>query len=123
MLSPRNPSSPMRGKTQSSKVFSSHSSAWGWSSLTTNAWIDSRSRSCSSVKMKCGRLAAWSGLRIGSAAGMDLTLTLALDQLQHRGGREPLRSGLMLIVALTAPESASPPFDEAVAELAAHQHG
>ena len=47
----------------------SHSSAWGLSSLTTKAWIDSRSRSCSSVKMKCRRLAAKSGLRT-SAAGV-----------------------------------------------------
>ncbi len=60
----------MRGKIQSSKVVRSHSSAWGASSFTTNAWIDSRRRSCSSVKMKCGRLAPWSGLRMGSAALM-----------------------------------------------------
>ncbi len=60
----------MRGKTQSSNVLRSHSSAWGASSLTTNAWIDSRSRSWSSVKMKCRRLASWSGFRTGEAADM-----------------------------------------------------
>ena len=43
----------MRGKTAESKVFSSHSSAWGASSLATKRAIDSRSRSWSSVKMKC----------------------------------------------------------------------
>ena len=43
----------MRGNTQSGKVVSSHSSACGRSSLSTNVWIDSRSCSCSSVKMKC----------------------------------------------------------------------
>ena len=55
---PSKPSSPMRLKTQSSKVVSSHSSAWGRSSLITNARIDSRSCSCSSVKMKCRRFVA-----------------------------------------------------------------
>ena len=43
----------MRAKTESGNVVSSHSSACGASSLITNAWIDSRSASCSSVKMKC----------------------------------------------------------------------
>ena len=33
----------MRRKTESGNVVSSHSSACGASSLTTNAWIDSRS--------------------------------------------------------------------------------
>ena len=58
----------MRGKTQSSNVDSSHFSACGRSSLTTNEWIDSRSCSCSSVKMKWRREAAWSGLRTSVAA-------------------------------------------------------
>ena len=79
--SPRKPSSPIRGNTESGNVVSSHSSACGASSLITKLWIDSRSASCSSVKMKCRRGAAWSGfwtsvaaiasayaLRIGSAA-------------------------------------------------------
>ena len=48
----------MRGKTESGKVVSSHSSACGASSFITNAWIDSRSASCSSPKMKCLRGAA-----------------------------------------------------------------
>ena len=53
----------MRAKTESGKVVSSHSSACGASSLTAKLRIDSRSASCSSVKMKCLRLAAKSGLR------------------------------------------------------------
>src|SRR5215212_12204097 len=52
MVRPRYPSSPIRGKTRSGNVVSSHSSECGASSLTTKAWIDSRSCSCSSVKMK-----------------------------------------------------------------------
>ena len=53
----------MRVKTESGNVVSSHSSAWGASSLMTKLRIDSRSCSCSSVKMKCLRLAAKSGFR------------------------------------------------------------
>src|SRR5436190_1052114 len=45
----------MRENTQSGKVVSSHSSACGASSLTAKLVIDSRSASCSSVKMKCLR--------------------------------------------------------------------
>ena len=60
----------MRRKTESGKVVSSHSSAWGASSLVTNARIDSRSWSCSSVKMKCLRRVAWSGLSTASAVAM-----------------------------------------------------
>ena len=58
----------MRWKTQSGNVVSSHSSACGRSSLTTKLWIDSRSWSCSSVKMKCLREPAWSGFRTSVAA-------------------------------------------------------
>ena len=58
----------MRRKTESGNVVSSHSSACGASSLTTKAWIDSRSASCSSVKMKCRRAAAWSGFWTSVAA-------------------------------------------------------
>ncbi len=65
----------MRRKTESGNVVSSHSSACGASSLTTNEWIDSRNRSCSSVKMKCPRRAPWSGLRSGSAVAMCAKLT------------------------------------------------
>ena len=61
----------MRAKTESGNVVSSHSSACGASSLVTKAWIDSRRRSCSSVKMKCRREAAKSGLRT-SAAGVPM---------------------------------------------------
>ena len=60
----------MRGKTQSGNVVSSHSSACGASSLIAKPRIDSRSSSCSSVKMKCWRLAAKSGLRTASVALM-----------------------------------------------------
>ena len=60
----------MRAKTESGKVVSSHSSACGASSLIAKLRIDSRSASCSSVKMKCLRLAAKSGLRTASAALM-----------------------------------------------------
>ena len=59
----------MRANTESGNVVSSHSSACGASSLVTNARIDSRSRSCSSLKMKCRCDAAKSGLRT-SAAGV-----------------------------------------------------
>ena len=52
----------MRWKTESGNVVSSHSSACGASSLTTNAWIDSRSCSWWSLKMKCLRRDPWSGL-------------------------------------------------------------
>src|ERR671921_251766 len=60
----------MRVNTESGKVLSSHSSACGASSFVTNAWIDSRSWWCSSVKMKCLRWAPWSGLRSASAVAM-----------------------------------------------------
>src|SRR3954449_8617548 len=96
----------MRVNTESGNVVSSHSSACGASSLITNEWIDSRSASCSSLKMKCRRGAAWSGfwtsvaaiagayaLRIGSDA-MDLNTvrygveggiaTIAMDRPQAR---------------------------------------
>src|SRR5260370_11493986 len=57
----------MRWKTESGKVVSSHSSACGASSLIAKLRIDSRSCSCSSVKMKCLREAWKSGLRTLSA--------------------------------------------------------
>src|SRR3954453_360775 len=61
----------MRRKTESGNVVSSHSSACGASSFTTNAWIDSRSCSWWSLKMKCRRRDAWSGLsRAESVAAM-----------------------------------------------------
>ena len=52
----------MRSKTQSSKVSSSQRSAWGASSFSTNEPIDSRSASCSSLKMKCFLAVVNSGL-------------------------------------------------------------
>src|SRR4051794_25821044 len=60
----------MRGKTESGNVDSSHSSAWGRSSRSTNERIESRRASCSSVKMKCLRPVAWSGLRTVSVVAM-----------------------------------------------------
>src|SRR4051795_4928104 len=53
----------MRLKTQSGKVVSSHSSACGASSLRAKLRIDSRSCSCSSLKMKWRLLEPKSGLR------------------------------------------------------------
>src|SRR3954466_5350802 len=58
----------MRSKTQFGKVVSSHSSAWGASSFVAKLRIDSRSASCSSVKMKWRFLESKSGLRTFSAA-------------------------------------------------------
>src|SRR3954447_12741272 len=58
----------MRSNTQFGKVVSSHSSAWGASSLVQKLRIDSRSASCSSVKMKWRFLESKSGLRTFSAA-------------------------------------------------------
>ena len=58
----------MRWKTESGKVVSSHSSACGASSFVAKPRIDSRSWSCSSVKMKCRRRAPKSGLRTSCAA-------------------------------------------------------
>ena len=59
----------MRVKTESGKVVSSHSSACGASSLIAKPRIDSRSSSCSSVKMKCLRLAREVGLEDGVGGG------------------------------------------------------
>ena len=60
----------MRWKTESGKVVSSHSSAWGASSFVDEARIDSRSWSCSSVKMKCLRWAPKSGFSTSAVAAM-----------------------------------------------------
>ena len=64
----------MRSNTQSSKVSSSQRSAWGASSFSTNEPIDSRSASCSSLKMKCFFAAVNSGLMTWSAEAMQGTL-------------------------------------------------
>src|SRR3954454_19278071 len=53
----------MRLKTQLGNVVSSHSAEWGASSFCANLRIDSRSCSCSSVKMKWRLRAPKSGLR------------------------------------------------------------
>ena len=65
----------MRSKTQSSKVSSSQRAAWGASSFSTNEPIDSRSRSCSSVKMKCFRFEPKSGLMTFSAVAMGVRVS------------------------------------------------
>src|SRR5919202_1133667 len=60
----------MRLNTQSGYVSCSHSSACGRSSRSTNDRIDSRSCSCSSVKMKCRRWVPKSGFgAVRSAVG------------------------------------------------------
>src|SRR4051812_48689297 len=60
----------MRSNTQFGKVVSSHSSACGASSFSQKLRIDSRSASCSSVKMKWRFLEPKSGFRIFSAVAM-----------------------------------------------------
>ena len=80
----------MRGKIESGNVVSSHSSAWGANSFLTNAVIDSRSCSCSSVKMKCLRLAPWSGLRTEDGA-VDMGLLLCGDAAVALAGPPPAR--------------------------------
>ena len=66
----------MRRKTESGKVVSSHSSACGASSFLAKARMDSRSWSCSSVKMKCLRLVSKSGLSTFSAVAMRVPLVV-----------------------------------------------
>ncbi len=78
----------MRLKTQSGKVVSSHSSACGWSSFSTNDPIDSRRRSCSSVKMKWRRFDAKSGRMTGAASAAGETAEL-IGSLSSGGGRAP----------------------------------
>ena len=60
------PSSPTRRNTDSSNLSASHRCARGASSFSTNEPIDSRRRSCSSVKMKCFFL----GLEVGLEDGL-----------------------------------------------------
>src|SRR4051812_9027480 len=79
----------MRSNTQFGKVVSSHSSAWGASSFVQKLRIDSRSASCSSVKMKWRFLESKSGLRTFSAAG-----AMAGGDLPRWSGGPPGRSRL-----------------------------
>src|SRR3954466_3555725 len=72
----------MRRKTQSGNVVSSHSSECGASSLVAKLRIDSRSASCSSVKMKWRLEAAWSGLRT-SVAAIKWTVGLPTSSRKH----------------------------------------
>src|SRR3954454_9664356 len=60
----------MRSKTQFGKVVSSHSSACGASSFVAKLRIDSRSASCSSLKMKWRFFDPKSGFRTFSAVAM-----------------------------------------------------
>src|SRR5215212_4793540 len=95
----------MRGNTESGNVDSSHSSAWGASSFVTKAWIDSRRRSCSSVKMKCRCEAAKSGLST-SVAGVPMKVDSRTSHFrwQPRPGTLVYRffGGSRRIVCLTA---------------------
>ena len=82
---------PCAWKTESGNVVSSHSSACGASSLVAKLRIDSRSCSCSSVKMKCLRVAPKSGLRTVSVAAMKVdsrTSHFLRQALERHGGRE-----------------------------------
>src|SRR3954471_24456375 len=79
----------MRSNTQFGKVVSSHSSACGASSLVQKLRIDSRSASCSSVKMKWRFLESKSGLRTFSAA-----VAMAGGDLPRSSDGSPDRSRL-----------------------------
>src|ERR1039457_6070935 len=81
----------MRRKTESGNVVSSHSSAWGASSLMAKLRIDSRSCSCSSVKMKCLRPALKSGFcTLAAVAAMSGgLLVLSLWVVVRGEGGEP----------------------------------
>src|SRR3954470_189490 len=79
----------MRSNTQFGKVVSSHSSAWGASSFVQKLRIDSRSASCSSVKMKWRFLESKSGLRTFSAA-----VAMAGGDLPRSSDGSPDRSRL-----------------------------
>ena len=92
----------MRWKTQSGNVVSSHSSACGRSSLTTKLWIDSRSWSCSSVKMKCLREPAWSGFRT-SVAAMAGTVPAGAGKVNSGTSHFPPRSGSRGIMRRVVP--------------------
>src|SRR3981081_1775252 len=84
----------MRRKTESGNVVSSHSSAWGASSLVANLVIDSRSCSCSSLKMKCLRVAWKSGFRTLSAVaamGADLLVRFVAPARPVGFGRRSAR--------------------------------
>src|SRR3954470_22982100 len=82
----------MRSKTQFGKVVSSHSSACGASSFLQKLRIDSRSCSCSSVKMKWRLLDAKSGLRTFSAVAMRGAFSLGRSAAAV-GEREPVPHG------------------------------
>src|SRR3954469_309482 len=66
----------MRSKTQFGKVVSSHSSACGASSFVAKLRIDSRSASCSSVKMKWRFFDPKSGLMTFSAVALGAGVSL-----------------------------------------------
>src|SRR4051812_13376748 len=92
----------MRGKTQSSKVVSSHFSACGRSSFVQKFAIDSRSCSCSSVNAKWRRFELKSGLMTASAVAMKWTVTLSTFYEQARLGlpsRASMRRAVLAFVA------------------------
>ena len=77
----------MRWKTESGKVVSSHSSACGASSFATKRLIDSRSRSWSSLKMKCLRWAPKSGFSTSAVAAMErVSLVVGGPHRRYRRG-------------------------------------
>src|SRR3954465_10667119 len=97
----------MRSKTQFGKVVSSHSSAWGASSFVQKLRIDSRSASCSSVKMKWRFFESKSGLRTFSAdvamAGGDLPRSSDGSPDRSRPGGESKQWHWLLSAAPGAP--------------------
>src|SRR4051794_18209879 len=107
----------MRLKTQFGKVVSSHSSACGASSLVAKLRIDSRSCSCSSLKMKCRRFDPKSGLRTVSAVAIGRLAPVRLrgTVAEHRG---KVNSGTVYFPLGPAPKKERPPrFQTATAAL------
>src|SRR5215212_1760775 len=104
----------MRGKTQFGNVVSSHSSACGRSSLTTKLWMDSRSRSCSSVKTKCRRAPAWSGFRTSVAAMYE---TLASPPMAFDTLRYAVADSGVATVTLDQPETRNALSDQVLDEI------
>src|SRR3954452_15504431 len=109
----------MRANTESGNVVSSHASACGASSLTTNAWIDSRSASCSSLKMKCRRGAAWSGLRTSVAAiAGAYALRIGSDAMELNTVRFDVQDAIATI-AMDRPQARNALSDELLDDLLA----
>src|SRR3954453_11523898 len=107
----------MRRKTQSGKVVSSHSSACGASSLVAKLRIDSRSCSCSSLKMKCRRFDPESGLRTVSAVAIGRLAPCSTARDRSRAPRKS-KQWHCLLPARPGTEKERPPrFQTATAAL------